>query len=213
MTIGIISGGSVDLDFVKSFQSEVDCFIAADHGMDAARKLGIIPQMILGDFDSASEESLAYFRRFPEVRWEKHPVEKDETDTELALRLAVERKPDRILLFGATGTRLDHTMGNIQILKQALDAGVPAQILDPHNRIYLVQGSRTFFKKDLFGDYLSFLPFAGEVRGVTLTGFRYPLQDADVKPGLALTVSNELACETGTLTIQEGILICFETRD
>ena len=88
-----------------------------------------------------------------------------------------------------------------------------AYILDSQNRIYLIDGERTFKRNEAWGNYISFLPLTQEVRGITLTGFKYPLHEKDIEIGTSLCISNELAGEEGTITFTDGVLIVVESHD
>ena len=226
--IALVAGGSAEDGFLAKELSRCGKIVAADRGLEVLRRLSLVPEAAVGDFDSVSQETLSYYSDFPGIRWERHRPEKDETDTELGLRLAMELAEDAagkegerppVYLYAATGTRLDHTLGNIHALKVPFQKGFRAEIRDPHNRIYLAEGEEHFVRQEEEGAktadvkvYYSFLPLEGPVREVSLEGFKYPLKGAEVLPGRALTVSNELASEEGELRCK-GILICFETRD
>lgn len=136
-----------------------DYVVCADAGMRFCHSAGILPDLILGDFDSVDEESYEYFQKVCPERMERFPTHKDETDTELALLRAIDAGADAITMIGATGTRLDHVMGNIQMLKLALDRKVFCQIVDAHNRIRMVDKFAELKKSDQFGKYVSLLPF------------------------------------------------------
>ena len=114
----IITGGPIDLGFARSYLSGegFDRVIAVDRGLNAAWALGIVPDVIVGDFDSADPAALADFRRREHIVWEVHQPEKDDTDTELAIKRAAAMGAGYIVLLGATGGRLDHLLGNIHLL-------------------------------------------------------------------------------------------------
>ena len=169
----IVTGGTIQSEFAARYieEREWDYVVCADAGMKFCHEAGIIPDLILGDFDSVDQESYEYFKAVCSERMERFPSHKDETDTELALLRAIEIGADAVTMIGATGTRLDHVMGNIQMLKLALDRQVSCQIVDAHNRIRMVQGEAALKKADQFGKYVSLLPFTPEVTGITLKGF------------------------------------------
>ena len=142
------------------------------------------------------------------------PAEKDWTDTELAVQRALEYGPSRIDLAGATGgSRIDHLLGNIQLLALALTAGVPMLLLDTHNRIRLLEKGCRIAKAEQYGDFISLLPFGGSVCGVTLRGMKYPLDDAVLTPDITLGISNEIVDETAEISFSSGKLLMIETRD
>ena len=211
----IITGGPIDLGFARSYLSGegFDRVIAVDRGLNAAWALGIVPDVIVGDFDSADPAALADFRRREHIVWEVHQPEKDDTDTELAIKRAAAMGAGYIVLLGATGGRLDHLLGNIHRLYPGLQRGVEACILDPGNKLYLIDGERRFKRREVWGTYISFLPLTEEVKGITLRGFKYPLTDKDIAIGTSLCISNELAADEAVITLQDGVLIVVETRD
>ena len=88
-----------------------------------------------------------------------------------------------------------------------------ACILDPGNKLYLIDGERRFKRREVWGTYVSFLPLTEEVRGITLRGFKYPLTDRDISIGTSLCISNELAADEAVITLQDGVLIVVESRD
>ena len=114
----IISGGTIDDFFADRWfeEEKPDAVIAADAGMEYLYRSHRVPDVIVGDFDSVGTEALAYFKTLPGVAIQKLIPEKDDTDTESAIRLAIRRGAERITLLGATGTRLDHVLGNIELL-------------------------------------------------------------------------------------------------
>ena len=171
----IVTGGSIDYKFACEYLKKYtwDYVVCADAGMKFCHTAGIQPDLILGDFDSVDDASYTYFKKTCPERMEQFPTHKDETDTELALLRAIAAGADAVTMIGATGTRIDHLLGNIQMLKLALDRGVSCQIVDAHNRIRMVDGQIMLQKSDQFGKFVSLIPFTPEVTGITLKGFDY----------------------------------------
>lgn len=213
----IITGGSINLAFAGSFLKEqgnaFDSVIAVDAGLRAVHALGLKPDAIVGDFDTIEPEILEKYKVRGDIAWEIHQPEKDETDTELAILTAIRMGCKTLTILGATGGRMDHGLGNIQLLYLCLSNGIEAYILDPQNRIYLLDKGRLFNKTVLWGKYISFLPFSWEVKGITLEGFKYPLCKKDIAVGTSLCISNELIEEEARLSFSSGILICVESHD
>ena len=201
----IFSGGAFEKpDWVALPKDAM--ILCADSGLRHARALGISPDWVLGDFDSSSEQ--------PEGESVlRYPPEKDDTDTELAIKQALAMNCSHITLLGATGGRLDHMIGNIHLLFPCLQKGTYAEIVDSQNRLYLIDGEHTFRKGETWGKYISFLPLTEEVKGITLRGFKYPLTDRDISIGTSLCISNELVEEEGTITFSDGVLITVESHD
>lgn len=211
----IITGGIIDCGFAGDFLRDkiFDMVIAVDGGLAAVKKLGLRPDAIVGDFDTVKKELLEEYRRLPGITFEQHQAEKDETDTELALRTAMEAGVGEITMLGASGGRLDHSIGNIHLLYACLKRGVNACMVDAKNRLYLLDEGKTFDAGKTWGKYISFLPLTQEVHGITLRGFKYPLTDRDIRIGTSLCISNELAEQMGTITFKDGVLICVESHD
>ena len=201
----IITGGTIQSEFAIKYIKERawDYVVCADARMRFCHSAGILPDLILGDFDSVDEESYEYFQKVCPERMERFPTHKDETDTELALLRAIDAGADAITMIGATGTRLDHVMGNIQMLKLALDRKVSCQIVDAHNRIRLVSGELHLKMTEQWGKYVSLIPFTTDVEGVDLIGFKYPLEKFSftVLGTGSRGVSNEIAEEEAVIRI------------
>ncbi|MCC8028390.1 MAG: thiamine diphosphokinase [Lachnospiraceae bacterium] len=211
----IITGGQIDLPFAKQQveNGSWDCVISADSGLNFCREAGIWPDVILGDFDSADPDVLQYFREQCPERIRTFPAQKDETDTELAILHAIRAGADRITLLGATGSRLDHVLGNLQLLLPAMEAGAACLILDEHNRIRMTRDMLTLRKAEQFGRYVSLIPFTPRVDGLTLTGFVYETEDFTLTAGNARGVSNEIRDDEARIEMKSGILLVIESRD
>lgn len=213
----IVTGGSIELEFARSFLEThtFDLVIAVDRGLEALKPLGLIPLAVVGDFDSVDKEIFREYQSLSGIDWQIHKPEKDETDTELAIQTAIDLGAASIAVLGGTGGRLDHLLGNIHLLDTCLKQGVSAYMVDARNKLYLLDQGKTFEKANIWGNYISFVPLTEQVRGITLTGFRYPLVQKDIAIGkeAGLCISNQLADETGQLTFADGILICIESRD
>lgn len=215
----IITGGKIDPAFARDFLREkgalADCVVSVDGGLEVTRALGLVPDAIVGDFDSVHQEILEEYRKNPEILWDVHRPEKDETDTELTINTAIKLGCARLMILGATGGRLDHELSNIHLLKLCLDLGVEAFLYDAWNKVYLLDGGKRFVRGETYGTYVSFIPLTERVRGITLRGFKYPLTGKDLTVGVeaGLCVSNEVKEEEAFISFESGILICVESRD
>ena len=214
MNILIITGGSLDTGWADNFLKEIDYdyVIVADRGLLYADKLGITPDVILGDYDSVQEGLLDKDKN---IDIKTYPREKDYTDTHIAVINAVKAGAQKIYILGATGTRMDHTFTNICNMKAALDCGAECYIYDPHNKIYLAgeeQGSVTVSKNGQYGDYVSVVPLSDMAR-ISLSGFKYELDNYELYQGLSICQSNELRDDKAVIKVHEGLLIVFETKD
>ncbi|WP_349673385.1 thiamine diphosphokinase [Lacrimispora sp.] len=212
----IVTGGTIDFDFARTFLADqtFDQIIAVDGGLAALSQLNLKPDAVVGDFDTVEESVLSQYQSFlSEITWDIHKPEKDETDTELAISTAMKLGCKKIVLLGATGGRLDHFMGNLHLLYFCLKQGVDASIVDPKNWITVLDKGRVFEAEKMRGTYISFLPLSMEVKGITLTGFKYPLTKKDISIGTSLCISNELTGESGSIEFDSGVLICVESHD
>lgn len=211
----IVSGGDIDDAFACRMieKEQPDVVIAADKGMDFFYRNQKIPAYIIGDFDSAERESLTFFRTQSKVQIRELCPIKDDTDTESAIRFALEQGATQITLLGATGSRLDHVLGNIELLGIGLKAGVPITMLDAKNRIRMIDKGITIKKSEQYGTYVSLLPYTECVECVTLKGFKYSLHEETLRGFCSLGVSNEIAEEKAEITFDGGILLVIESRD
>lgn len=108
---------------------------------------------------------------------------------------------------------MDHAIANIHILKDTLGANIPCQIIDKHNRIYLINKSIQLEKNKIYGKYVSLIPLTSTAEGLTLTGFKYPLNDYTLPIGTSLCISNEIVTDKAHIEMKNGILIVIESRD
>lgn len=210
----IVTGGSLDTGWAEEFIKTVNAeyIIAADSGLKYINELGLVPDMILGDYDSVEAGLLD---KYKDTDIKTYPREKDYTDTHIAIINALKAGASAIYILGATGTRMDHTFTNICNMKAALDCDVPCFIYDKHNKIYIVNdqmGEVKLSKEEQYGDYVSIIPLSEEAV-ISLTGFKYGLEDYVLHQGLSICQSNEIKEKEAIIKIKKGILIVFETMD
>ncbi len=206
----VCSGSITDYALIEKYFEKADLIICADGGANHLRKLGKLPDILVGDFDSISEGDLDLLLA-ANVEIVRFPSEKDATDTQLAVQLAMDRGCDEVILLGAAGTRLDHTLANVFLLRMLLEAGVAGILADEHNEIRMINKSMKLTKeKDI---RISLVPVGGKVTGVTTEGMYYPLTDATLEFGTTWGVSNEFAEETASVSIKEGLLLVIKSRD
>lgn len=211
----IVSGGSLSKEFVTKVvgQGKYDRILAADSGMNALYAAAVTPDIIIGDFDSADEKILAFFQQNKAIDFCTLNPEKDDTDTEFAIRESIRRGADSITIIGGTGTRLDHVLGNISLLGIGLEEQVSMELLDEHNRIRMIQDALTLEKETQYGKYVSLIPYGGDVQGVMLRGFKYPLSDYTMGGFNSLGISNEIVDNRAEIRFRSGILLVIESKD
>jgi thiamine pyrophosphokinase len=188
-----------------------DHIIAADGGSAHARAWGWLPHTVVGDLDSLppgeQERLQAAGCRFIQV-----PAEKDETDLELAIRLAVKDGARELLIFGALGGRPDHHLANVLLLALAARLGVPARILEGLQEISLIQGGEEARFAGAVGDLLSLIPVGGDARGITTANLAYPLRGETLVFGLARGVSNVFTAPVAQVKLENGLLLAVHIR-
>ena len=211
----IVSGGSLNKEFVMKIvgQGRYDCILAADSGMNALYAAAVTPDIIIGDFDSADEKILAFFQQNKAIDFCTLNPEKDDTDTEFAIRESIRRGADSITIIGGTGTRLDHVLGNISLLGIGFEEQISMELLDEHNRIRMIQKPLTLEKDAQYGKYVSLIPYGGDVQGITLRGFKYPLSDYTMGGFNSLGISNEIVDEKAVIELPGGSLLVIESHD
>lgn len=210
----IITGGRIEEEFLIEWlrTNSYSMIIAADNGLTTADRLNIPLDFIVGDFDSVPSNILEKYQN-KSTPIETFPTEKDKTDTQIAIELALMHNPTELDIIGATGSRLDHVLANIHLLLLPMQVGVKASILDTNNRIYLMQESFTVEREKQYGSYVSLLPFTEQVSGLTLKGFKYPLNHIVMPAGSSLGISNEIKEEEAKVEFSKGILLVIEARD
>ena len=225
MKILIVTGGSIDLPFAKTFldKHSFDRIIAADAGLAACDSLGIRPTDILGDFDSLKNLELRERYRQEGIPVREFPTRKDFTDTHLAVEYAIdlwkekysgEHSGEGVWILGGSGTRMDHTLANIGMLVRMADLQIPCKMVDSHNEMELLKGPmEKKYQKDPSVKYFSLLAFSNEVKGIDLIGFSYPLEKATLHAFISMGISNEIEEEYGIVRFEEGYLLLVRSRD
>lgn len=211
--VAIVAGGPGNLiPNLKTYSSAVCCWIGADRGALTLVQSDINPDLAIGDFDSISKQEKTLIHKHSH-QFEEHPVEKDQTDLELAIERSLEREPDCILLFGVTGGRMDHGMASIQLLYRLLKQNVRGEIIDIYNSMELKLPGKHEITNDSQYPTISFLPFSEEVLDISLDGFYYKLNNETVRWGSTLCVSNKLISEKGTFSFRAGILLVIKSSE
>ena len=211
----IVSGGKIDEDILKELASNCSYskIIGVDKGLESLDLLEINPDIICGDFDTVNTLIFNKYKDREGCVIKEFPPMKDFTDTHLAVDIAIEEGARVIDICGGTGSRMDHFLGNLGVIAYALAKGVKVYMWDGNNRIQMTDKGIVLNKNDGYGKYVSLIPYGGEVRGVSLYGFKYPLSGATLKLEESLGVSNEIVDEEARIEIESGRLIVIEARD
>ena len=207
----IFIGGEVDKSALETTIPENALVIAADSGYDNAKVLGYAERcdFIVGDFDSTKEKAFCSRAKIVRV-----PAEKDETDTQLAINIAIENGADEIYIIGGLSGRLDHTLSNLYLVEALTNCGIYACICDGKNRVrYLNERSSLLVPKDEY-KYFGLLPSEKEAKGVTIKGAKYPLENAKLtKNDPSFAISNEVAENFAMVSIKKGGLFVIESKE
>jgi len=209
----IFAGGELG-DWAKTHVRPDDYLIGADRGALFLAESGLPLHLAVGDFDSITPAQLDAVRAHADEALAVDAIDKDWTDTELALREAIARGFREIVIAGGLGTRFDHTLANVYLLCLAADEGCSAMIAGERNEIRLLTGpGECRLNADSRYEHVSLLPVASSASGITLQGFAYPLNDATIRIGMSLGVSNKLVGAEGVIALREGRLLIIRSRD
>jgi len=200
----IVGSAPVALEDLRRFCIGTDLLICADGGAEVVAQAGLTPALLVGDMDSISATTQAHFTAHG-VQVIEHPREKDQTDMELALNLALHYAPKRITITGALGGRLDHTLGNIMILALPALQEIDVRIVDAGAEALAIWSQRSL--RGRIGDYVSLLPLTPLVEGIHTAGLLYALHGEALTQGYTRGVSNELIAEEATIRIESGCLL------
>lgn len=189
---------------IKINKNDGDCIICADAGYKKALENSIVPDLVVGDFDSLGE-----IPRLENV--EVHPAEKDETDTFLALTCGIERGYKSFAVFGALGGRLDHTFANLQLLKYLAEREIECTFYSPGETVTALKNSQIEFSENEQGT-VSVFSLSDKSEGVTERGLKYSLENAVLTSSFPLGVSNEFIGKKASISVKNGVLMIVRER-
>jgi len=215
MTVVVICAGGpedllMDFSFLNGEPSVI--YIGADRGALHLLNKGITPHHIVGDFDSVKESDWTMLqKRVGSV--EKLPTEKDETDTEAAVRLGMAYEPQKVILTGVSGGRMDHFMSALHLmLRIQRSSTAKVSIRDNGNELFFLFPGSHQLVRDVH-PYISFFPFGEVIDNVTLTGFKYEVDQERIEYGMTKFTSNEFASDVCTISFSSGICLVIRGTD
>jgi thiamine pyrophosphokinase len=210
-TVVVVTGAAgLDPEAVRAVAG-ADRIVAADGGLDHARAAGLVPDVLVGDLDSVSAAGLRWAEA--NIPIERHPADKSATDTELALQRAVAMQPTRVVLIAARGDRLDHAIAAVGALGAAELAAVPAvEGWWGDDQLLIGRPGRSVHVARPAGTTFSVLALHGPCRGVTVSGSRWPLTDADLGSMFGLGVSNEVVDPPARIDVAAGVVTVIVPR-
>ena len=201
----IFTGGNIAPENIIEKYEEGDTVIAADSGYMNAKKLGIPVNILVGDFDSLGKENIPEDTETVEL-----PVEKDLTDTQAALDIAIKSGARQIIIIGGLDGRLDHTLSNRAILRELSALHIYAYITDGQNRVRYINSSSEIIMRSRF-KYFSLIADDETVKGVSIEGAKYPLKNAKIERNRQFAVSNEIVGNCALVSVKKGGLFIVES--
>lgn len=213
----VCSGGPSKevVDFKQlPFHTDEVIFLGADRGALHLIEQGILPNEAIGDFDSLTQEEQSFMKKKIQKVTELQ-MEKDETDTHIAILLALEYKPDEIIVTGVTGGRLDHYEAALHDICrfQLENPTITFAIQNNQNIIQFLSSGTHAIDFDSHYKYVSFFSFGKQVENMILNGFMYDVEDEYINVGNAKFTSNELKDRTGTISFTAGICLMIRSSD
>ncbi|WP_300409779.1 thiamine diphosphokinase [Lagierella sp.] len=203
----IVTGGNlIDASLLLKYTKKSDLIIGVDKGVELLVNNNISMDYALGDFDSIIDKSLLKSKNIEKVLT-LNPI-KDVSDTHAAVELAIERKAKIIYILSGIGSRMDHTLSNVSLLKRLYELGIEGFIIDNNNRI---RYGKNVNEIDREYDYVSVIPLEDGVK-VTTEGFFYKTEQLNLEYSQSRFLSNVLNKGTGLLEI-EGSALIIESRD
>ncbi len=178
--------------------------LCADSGLRLAQRMGVTPDLVLGDFDSLGA--------LPDAPYYQAPVEKDDTDTMLAVRQGLEKGCRRFVIYGAFGGRFDHSYANIQTLLFLHQRGKRGMLVGANDIIVLLGEGSVLQCPKREGFSLSVFALTPQCEGVSISGVKYPLEDATLTMYHPLGVSNEITADHAVLRVEKGILLIARSK-
>ncbi len=203
-----INGEVSNLDFLSGMILPDDQLIAVDGGLRHLLALNRQPHLLIGDLDSVTPAQLQALRD-AKVEILKFPVDKDETDLELALLEASRREFTDIVLIGALGGRLDQMLANLYLLLLPELADCTVRVLERQQEIFIIHGDTRIDGRE--GDTVSLLPLKGNAEGVSTTGLKYPLANETLAPEHSRGISNRMLSAQAGVTLTRGCLLCIHS--
>ena len=203
----IYTGGTVRAEFITEHPKADDLCIAADQGYHTAKALGERIDLLLGDFDSIGSVPGDEGMEIQRV-----PAEKDYTDTQLAVEIAIDRGAEEIIIIGGLSGRLDHTLSTLAILEDLNTRGVYCTVTDGQNRARYMKSTSTLIARSPY-KYLSLIAADEVVKGVDIEGCKYPLKKATLRRSHQFAVSNEITGNVAFISVKKGGVFIIESRD
>ena len=203
------NGNLPDLERARAILHPADAILCADGGTRHALALGLRPDLVIGDMDSLTRPEWSELEKAG-IAIELYPHDKDETDLELAVTRALEMEPASLVIIGALGLRLDHTLANLSLLSDPRLAGLDARIDDGVEEVQFCRA-----EAELAGapdDLVSLIPWGGPALGVRTAGLRWPLNGETLHPEKTRGISNKMLDASARISLASGLLLVIHRR-
>lgn len=208
----IVAGGEKpSAELLIDAAKDAEIIIGADRGCEYLFQADLKPNYIVGDFDSADKDIIDSLEALGAVKI-SYNCEKDSTDSDIALELAIEKGAEEIVIAAVTGSRIDHTFANFGLLRKAAIRGVKAVIINDTNKMFLAEHDMEVIRDKRY-KYISFLAYTGKVNEFNIEGAKYPLKGYDLEVGDNRTVSNEFIEDTIKISFKNGIILVIYSKD
>lgn len=206
----VMSGGTTpDEDyFYQTILGDYQFRVAVDMGMNVFHRLGLRPDVLVGDLDSICNDI-----DISQINVHKFPKDKDKTDTELAIDLCIAQEFDYIDILGGIGNRLDHTLANAYLLVYADRAVNQVRLRNSHHTIYLLTKEKPVRIRGAKGDTISLIPITEKIQGVNITGCRWEIEKGEIFQGQSRGISNYLENENANISVTDGMAFVFHVLD
>ena len=212
MKVLIVGGGNEPSGkLLEDYAKKVDKIIGVDRGCSYLLKNNIYPHYIVGDFDSINRDDIKKLE-IDSIKKFKYNCEKDSTDSDIAMEIALNMEFSEIYMIAMTGSRLDHSFANLGLLSKANSAGAKAYIINETNKIYLLEESSKI-KKDNSYRYISFLAYCDKVENFNIKNAKYDLENYTLYLGDNRTVSNEFLEEDIEVEFTKGKILVMFSKD
>lgn len=201
----LASAPESEYEYVKQLAQRADFIVCADGGTRHAAACGIVPDLVIGDFDSGEKpENCRVIQLRPE---------KDDSDLMCCVKTILSEGADTIWLACASGGRMDHFLANLTLLEYLGQRGVSAALYDSHNRVTYHGGGKRDYSADPAYSYVGIIPLDAELIGVTLRGLKYELTDVVLSRSAIISMSNEAVAPVFSIKIQQGHALVIESKD
>ncbi|TDO87820.1 thiamine diphosphokinase [Halanaerobium saccharolyticum] len=204
----LILNGEPDLDrndlkqLIK--EQEIDKIIAVDGGANKVRNVNLLPDLIIGDLDSITKNNKEFYNK-KRIEMIKYPVEKDQTDSEIAVDYCLKNGLKELYLTAALGGRIDQQLANLNLLEYIYQLNMKARIISKKNEIALIDSKKQFINKE--GFRLSLIPQTKAVRGLSIKGCKYNLESKNIERSKSRGISNLIESDQAEVSLENGLLI------